>query len=130
MDVHVGGAVARIQMHVDIGVELAGEFEDPADLAVLVGIVVGRRADDPGTALQRLHQQFVRALVVGQALLREDAQLDVDRPGIVAAQFLQRVEAAHLDPAVQLDMGPHPRGAVLDAVLQRRCWRAGRRLPR
>ena len=85
---------------------------------LLVRIVIRRRADDPRAPLQRLHQQFVGALVVGQAFLREHAQFDVDRPGVVAAQFLQRIEAAHLHAGVQFDMGPHPRRAVLDAVFQ------------
>ena len=60
-------------MHVDVGVIFASQLEYSANLAALVGIVVGRGADHSRTALQRLDQQFVGTLVVGQALLREDA---------------------------------------------------------
>src|SRR6185437_10307714 len=44
--------------------------------------------------------------------------LDVDRPGIVMTQLLDRFEAAHLHTAIQLQMRAHSRCAMLDALLQ------------
>ena len=106
-------------MHVDIRVELAGQLEHPMDLAGVIGIVVRRRADHLRAALQSLHQQRIRAGIVGQPLLREHAHLEIDRPGVIATQSLDRFEAAHLNAAIQLQMRAHPRGAVFDALLQR-----------
>ena len=51
VDVHVSRAVAGVEMHVDVDVVFASEFEDTADLPGLVGIVVRRGADYLGAAL-------------------------------------------------------------------------------
>ena len=75
-------------MHVDVDVELARQLEDALDLAGAVGVVARRAADHLGAALQRLDQQFVGAGIVGQAFLREHADLDVDRPLVVGDQRL------------------------------------------
>ena len=119
MDVHLVRRIAGIEMHVDVHIELARQIEHPMDLPGMIRIVVRRRADHLRAALQSLHQQRVGARIVGQPLLREHAHLDVDRPGVVAPQRLDRLEAAHLHAAVQFQMRAHPRRAVLDALLQR-----------
>ena len=97
----------------------AREFEHAPDLPGMVGVVAGCRADHLGAALEALDQQFVGAGIVGQPLLREDAQLDVDRPLVFVDQRLHAVEAAHADAGIDLDMRAHARRAVLDAILQR-----------
>ena len=118
MDIHLIRRIARIEMHVDVRIEFARQVEHTMDLSGMVGIVVRRRADDARAALQSFHQQRVGTRIVGQSFLREHAHLDVDRPGVVAPQRLDRLEAAHLHAAVQLEMRAHARGAVLDALLQ------------
>ena len=56
MDVHVRGAVAGVEMHVDVRVILARQFKYSPKLTALVGIVIGRGADHPCAAFQRLDQ--------------------------------------------------------------------------
>jgi len=51
-------------------------------------------------ALQRFNQQGIGTGIVGQALLREHAKLDIDCPGIVALKPSKGVETAHFHPRV------------------------------
>ena len=95
-----------------------------SDLAGLVGVVARRGADHLGAALQALDQQLVGAGIVGQAFLRKDADLDVDRPSVVGDQRLHALEAAHADAGIDLDLRAHARRAVHDALLQRVLGRA------
>ena len=74
------GRGAAVEMHVDVDIELARHLEDAADLRRPVGVVVRRRADDGRAVLQRRDHQLVGAGIVGQSLLRHDADLEVDRP--------------------------------------------------
>ena len=106
-------------MHVDIHVELARQVEDAVDLSGMVRIIVRRRADHLRAAVQSLDQQRIRSRIVSQTLLREHAHLNVDRPGVVAPQRIDRLEAAHLHAAIELQMRAHPCRAVTDAFLQR-----------
>ena len=119
VNVHLLRRIAGVQMHVDVHIELTRQLEDPMDLPGMVGIIIRCGADDTCAAPQTFDQQSVSAWIVGQPLLREDADLDVDRPGIVVAQSLNRFEAAHLHAAIELQMRAHSRGAMLDALLQR-----------
>ena len=114
------GRGAAVDMHVDIGIELARQFEDAMDLGGAVAVVAGRRADDPGAVLQRLDHQLVGAGIVGQAFLRHDAELDVDRPLVLVDERLDALEAAHPDLGIDLAMGAHAGGAVADAFLDGR----------
>ena len=110
--------VADIEMEVDIGVVLMRQLEDAADLALMVGIVARRAADRLGAAFQPFDQQFLDAGVIGQPVLRKDADLDVDRPSVIADQRLDAVKAAHADRRVDLDLGAHAGRAVDDAVFE------------
>ena len=106
-------------MHVDIDAELAGEREDAADLPLVVGVVIGRRADHSGAALQCRDEQLLGAGVVGQPLLRKDADFEVDRPAVFRDQRQDPVEAAQAHPGVELDMRAHARRAEEDAFFER-----------
>ena len=64
-------------------------------------------------------QQFFGAGIVGHPLLRKHAEFDIDRPGIVARQLLDRLKSDQSDAGVQFDMGPHPHRAMRNATLQR-----------
>src|SRR5215471_19818928 len=46
MCIETRGIVTGIDMHVDINVILARDFEDPIDLTRMIDIVIGSRADD------------------------------------------------------------------------------------
>ena len=111
------GRRAAVDMHVDVGIELARQLEDAMDLGGAVAVVAGRRSDDPRAVLQRLDHQLVGAGIVGQAFLRHDAELDVDRPLVLVDQRLDALEAAHPDLGIDFAMGAHAGGAVADALL-------------
>src|SRR5262249_19582460 len=74
--------------------------------------------------LEPLDHQLVGAGIIGQALLREYAHLEVDRPFVFIDQRGDSLEPAHADAGIDLDLGAHARCAVLDAFFQRpRCAR-------
>ncbi len=87
------GVEREVEVQVDVEVALLGEVEDAGDLAVAVAIDVGRAADEVGAEVEGLDQDGVAAGVVEQTLLGKDADLEVDRPGVVA---LQRCSARRL----------------------------------
>ena len=119
VDVHLLRRVARIKVHVDVHVELTRQIKHAMDLSCMIRVIIWGRADHAGATLQRFDQQLVGSGIVGQSFLREHADFDIDRPGVVAPQCLDRLEAAHLHTAVEFQMRAHPRGTVLDAFLER-----------
>ncbi|MFK4498202.1 hypothetical protein ABIF86_002493 [Bradyrhizobium japonicum] len=121
VEVPPGGIEVEIEMEVDVDVEFLREIEDALEVRVRVGVHVGTAADRLAAVAQRLHQQLVAAGVVGQAFLREDAEGEVDGPGIVALQRLDGLEAAQGNARVDLDMGPHARRAVHDGAFEHFC---------
>ena len=119
IDVHFVRRIAGIQMHVDVDIIFSREFEYAMDLAGVIGIEIGCRADHARAALQRLHQQRIGARIVGQAFLRKHADFQIDGPCVIALQSRYRLERTQFDSAVELDMRAHPRGAEFNAALQR-----------
>ena len=113
------GRGAAVEMHVDVDVEFARHLEDAMDLPGPVGVVVGRRADHGGARLERRDHQRVGAGIVQKALLRHDADLEVDRPAVAVDQRPHAFEPAQPDLGIDLDMGAHAGGAVADALLDR-----------
>src|SRR5436190_8411670 len=99
-------------MQVDIDVELLGVVEYTFKLFVRVGVCIGTAADQVGAVAQCGNQELLGAGIVGEAFLWEGADREVQRPGIVALQRLDRLETAQADTRVDFDMGAHPRGAV------------------
>ena len=82
------------------------------ELLVRIGVGVGTAADQVGAVAKGCDQQFLGAGIVGQAFLREGADDEVQRPGIIALQRLDRLETAQADARIDFDMRAHPRGAV------------------
>ena len=111
----------EVEMQVDIDVELLRQIENLFEMRVRVGVHIGTAADRFAAVAQRRDQQFFGAGIVGQAFLRKHADREIDRPGIVALQRLDRLEAAQADARIDLDMGAHPRGAVHDGALDHLC---------
>ena len=107
----------EVEMQVDIDVEFLGEVEQSFDLRIRIGVHIGAAADQIGAVAQRGDQQFLGAGIVGQAFLRKGADREIERPGIIALQRLDRLKAAQADARVDLDMGAHARGAVHDRAL-------------
>ena len=69
--------------------------------------------------LAGLDQQLLGAGIVGQAFLREHADLEVERPGVIALERAYGVKAVEPDARIDLDMGAHARRALDDGFLQR-----------
>ncbi len=88
MNVHVVGRGADVEVDVDVDVEFARELKNAVDLSGMVRIVTGRAPDNRSAALESFHDVGVGLGDVGPALLREDAELEVDRPAIVLGELL------------------------------------------
>ena len=82
-------------------------------------VEIGRGADRACAPAQALDQQFLGAGIIGEPLLRKDAEFDIDRPGVIARKLLDRLEPDHADARIEFDMGAHMHGALRDAALQR-----------
>ena len=80
---HVVRTRPEIKVHIDVDVELPRHLEDAIDLPLRIGICVGRGTHHGAAALEGLDHQFVRAWVVEQAFLGENADLKIDCPGVI-----------------------------------------------
>ena len=118
LDVHAVGCLAEVEMHVDVDVELLRELEDAVDLASRVAVRVRRSPDHACAASQRLDHQLVGSRVVQQPLLREDAELEVDRPAKLVDEREDTLDAGETDPRIDLDVGAHMRRPVEDRLLE------------
>ena len=117
-DVHLVGGGADVEVDVDVAVVLERKLEDAPDLAGVVGVVSRCTADHVGASLQRRLHVAVGLRRIGPALLGEDAQLQIDAPGVVGRELLQGLEAAQADVGIDLHVGAHVGDAVQDALLQ------------
>ena len=116
-----GRIEVEVEMQVDVDVELLREVENPLEMRVRIGVHIGTAADRLAAVAQRRDQQFLGPGIVGQALLRKHADREIERPGIVALQRLDRLVAAQANARIDLDMGAHPRGAMHDGPLDHFC---------
>ena len=105
-------------MKVDVEIEAARDIEDARGLRGRIGVGIGAAADDVGALLAGLDQQLLGAGIVGQAFLREHADLQVERPCVVALERPQSVKPVEADPRIRLDMGAHARRALDDGFLK------------
>ena len=80
-------------MEVDAQIKAAGNGEDARDMLEGLGVRVGAAADQVGARLAGSDQQLFGARVVEETLLRENADLQVDRPRITARQFAHGMKA-------------------------------------
>ena len=106
-------------MKIDIDVELLRQIKYLFEMRVRIGVHIGAAADRFAAVAQRCNQQFLGPGIVGQALLRHHAELEVDRPFVFLDERLHALEAAQADQRVDLDMRAHARRAVLDASFER-----------
>ena len=108
-------------MQVDIDVELLRQIKYLFEMRVRIGVHVGTAADRFATVAQGRDQEFFRAGIVGQAFLRKHADREIERPGIVALQRLDRLEAAQAYARIDFHMGAHAGGAMHDGALDHFC---------
>src|SRR5262245_23710541 len=106
-------------MKIDVEIEAARKLENAGDLRLGIGVGIGAAADQVGALLASRDQKLVGAGIVGQALLRKDADLQVDGPGIIALERAHGVKAVEADAGIDLHMGAHSRRAMYDRLLQR-----------
>ena len=78
--------VTGINMHVDVDVILARDFEDPIDLPRMIDIVIGSRADNMCTHVEALPQRGFRLWRSRHAFLREYANIEIDGPGVLLGE--------------------------------------------
>src|SRR6195256_2719885 len=117
IEVPPGGIEIEIEMKMDIAIEGWREIEQFFDLRVGIGVHIGAAADQIAAVAQRRDQQLLGAGIVGQAFLGKDTDREINGPGVVALERLDGGKAAQSDARVDLDMGPHPRGAGNDGAL-------------
>ncbi len=117
-DLHPIGGLGKVQMHVDFDIEVARDRKYPVDLAARVAVEIRNGADRPRAPAQALDQQLFGAGIVGESLLREDAQFHIQCPGIVARELLDRFETDHCYARIEFDMGAHAHRATHDAAFQ------------
>src|ERR1044072_3674574 len=106
-------------MKIDIEIEAARNIEGACDLPVRIAVGIGTAADQVGTGFARRDEQLFGAGIVEQALLREDADLQIDRPRIVALEATDGLETRQPDARVDLDMRAHARRALYDRLFER-----------
>ena len=115
---HPAGIDVEVEMKIDVEVELFGHGEDACDLAMGIGVGIGAPADQVGPGGAGRGQQVLGAGIVGEALLGKDADLQVDRPGIVRLEPADRFESLQPDAGIDLHMGAHMGGALDDRAVQ------------
>src|SRR5215813_11103596 len=118
VETHPGGIEIEVKVKVNVEVEARGNREDLRDMAVRVGVGIGTAANQIGAVLAGCDQQLFSAGIIDQAFLRKDADLEVDRPGVVLLKTLDGVEARHGNARVDLDMRTHARRALDDRLLE------------
>src|SRR4051812_47955693 len=84
-----------------------------------VAVGIGTAADQAGAGLAGGNEQLLGARIVEQSLLRKYANLDVDRPGVIALEAADGVKAAQRDARVDLDMRAHARRSLQDRLFER-----------
>ena len=100
--------VAEIDVEVDVAFVGACEFENTLELPLAIGVGAGRAADDAHALLEGRDQELIRSRIVGQALLREHADLDIDKIGEIADRLGDALEAAHIDDRIKFELGANP----------------------
>src|SRR5215831_3558152 len=118
IEVHPRRIDVEIQMKVDVEIEAARDLEDAGDLRQGIGVRIWATADDVGPLLAGLHQQFLGAGIVGEAFLWKGANLQIDRPLVIALEPAYGVEALEPDARIDFDMGAHAGRALDDGFLQ------------
>jgi hypothetical protein len=119
VDVKILSGRSDIEVHVDIDVEFSCKRENAADLAMRVAVVSGSRSEYFRSTSQPLDQELVRSGNVGKANLREDAQINVYRPAVIAGKLLDRIEAAHSNDGIDLHVCTDTGRAMQQALAKR-----------
>jgi len=104
LEMHPGGIEVEVEMEIDVDIEPVGDREDVRDLAVGIAVEIRSAADQVGTAGARRDQQLFGAGIVEKPFLGKDADLQIDRPGVIRLEAADGVESLEADARVDLDM--------------------------
>jgi len=119
MQIEAGRIMAGVDVHVDVYVELTSKLEDPVDLPRMIGVVIGSRPYHIGTAFETFDQRRIGVRGGGEPFLRKDADIEVDSPGVLLCEHLERFHTLDTNWGVDLGVRANARRALLDAVLER-----------
>src|SRR5262249_44813360 len=119
VQVHPAGVEIEVEVEVDVDVKTPRDGENACDLLVRVRVGVGTAADQVGALFACCHQQLLGAGIVDETLLREGANLQIERPGVLALERGDGAKPLEADARVDLDVGAHVHGAVENGPLQR-----------
>src|SRR3979411_2125367 len=97
IEVPPGRVEIEIQVKIDIDIEGLREIEQLFELRHRVSVHVRATADQIAAIAQGGDQKLLGAGIVGEPFLREDADREIDRPGVVALERLDRLKAAQSD---------------------------------
>src|SRR3954470_23722811 len=89
-EIHAGGVKIEIEMKIDVEIEATRDIKDTRDLTMRVAVGVGASADQVRAGIARRDEQFLGAWIVEQPFLRKHADLQIDRPGVVALKAADR----------------------------------------
>ena len=97
----------NIQMDINIHVIFVCQLEDSRNLARPVTVVARRATDGFRTALQALNQIGIAFGHPGPAFLQEHTKIEINPPGVILGELLERIETLHADIRIEFHMGAH-----------------------
>ena len=117
--IEASGIVAGIDMHIDVDIEAPRQLEDTLDLPGMIDVVVGRSTDHACAHFQALDQSGIGSGRICEALLREDANLEVNCPRVLLGELQQGLDTFHADGRVDFGVRTDARRAMFDAAFER-----------
>ncbi len=118
VEVRAVGIEIEVDVEVDVHVVTPGKLEDQPDMLARVRIGIGTAAYQIAAALQGRFQHRQGFRLVGQALLSEDADFEVDGEGVVLLELQDGIEGAKAGAGIDFDEASEFHGAVQDRLLQ------------
>src|SRR4051812_32325721 len=104
MDVHALGRVSDVEVEINVDVEFTRKLKNPSKLPGVIGIVSRRATEDRRAALERFDQKFISTGIIGEAFLREYADLDIYRPLELFGERLHALKPAQADSGINLNL--------------------------
>src|SRR5262249_56249560 len=99
---------------VDVDGELRRKLGDPVDLPGMISVVIGSRAYHTGAAFETFDQRGIGARGGGEPFLRKDADFEIDSPGILLCEQLERFHTLDTNWRIDLGVRANARRALLD----------------
>ena len=107
-------------MEIHVNVVVLRQLKNAMDLTASILVVADAAAHHRSATVQAVDQVLVGAGHARPALLQKYARLDIDCPGVILSQLLNRLEPEQPHIRVDLDLGPHMSDAVQKTLLEGR----------